>query len=91
MREVVNTHQPAARSQSVSAHSPFPRGRSFIRRLNLLRLINLKPKAAGTSSYEVSIGGCPQFSPPFAISYAGDRNSTDPLSSARLLVAGEIP
>ena len=33
--EVVDTHQPAARSQSVSAHTPFPRGQSFIRRLKL--------------------------------------------------------
>ena len=33
--EVVDTHRPAARSQSASAHSAFPRGRSLIRRLNL--------------------------------------------------------
>ncbi len=43
--KVVDTHQPAARSQSVSAYSPFPRGRSFIRRLNLPAAGNFQAKS----------------------------------------------
>ena len=57
--KVGDTHRPAGKSRG---HPPTcceigpSSGASMC-----LRLVNLKPKSARTPSYEVSIGGCPQF------------------------------